>query len=186
MRIISGAARGTKLNTLDGTSTRPTLDRVKEPLFSILQNNLQDAMVLDLFSGSGALGLEAISRGSKFAVLCDKNIEAIKVINSNVSKTRFENNTKIINMDFMKCLQELAKEKIQFDLIFLDPPYDSEYASQATKEILNQKLLLPNGIIIIETDDLRREENLLDNLNINIIDKRKYGKVNLVFLSRKG
>ncbi|MDR0979521.1 MAG: 16S rRNA (guanine(966)-N(2))-methyltransferase RsmD [Lachnospiraceae bacterium] len=186
MRIISGTARGTKLKTLEGTTTRPTLDRVKEPLFSILQNSIQDAMILDLFSGSGALGLEALSRGAKYAVLCDNNFDAIKIIKENIAKTKFDVTTKVIGSDFKDSLLELSKSNMQFDIIFLDPPYKTEYAFEATRQILEYNLLLPTGLIVLETNDIKREETLLNKLNINIIDKRKYGKVNLIFVNRKG
>ena len=90
MRIISGTSRGTKLYTLEGNNTRPTLDRVKEPLFSIIQNKIKDSIILDLFSGSGALALEALSRGAKKAILCDNSFKAIEVIKKNIEKTHFE------------------------------------------------------------------------------------------------
>lgn len=96
MRIISGKARGTKLNTLEGLETRPTLDRVKEPLFNILQNRIYGSRVLDLFAGSGALGIETLSRGAKEAILCDNSYKAIQIIRENVLKTHFEKQAKII------------------------------------------------------------------------------------------
>ena len=100
MRIISGLARGTKLYTLEGENTRPTLDRVKEPLFSIIQTEIKDSIVLDLFAGSGALGLEALSRGAKKAVLCDNSNKAIQIINKNLKDTRLEEKAKVINILF--------------------------------------------------------------------------------------
>ena len=90
MRIISGTARGTKLYTLEGIETRPTLDRVKESIFNIIQSEIKDSVVLDLFSGSGAIGLELLSRGAKKAILCDKSRDAIQIINKNVQKTHFQ------------------------------------------------------------------------------------------------
>ena len=100
MRIISGTVRGTKLYTLEGNNTRPTLDRVKEPLFSIIQNKIKDAIVLDLFSGSGALALEALSRGAKKAILCDNSPKAIEIIKKNIEKTHFEQTTEVLCMDY--------------------------------------------------------------------------------------
>ena len=107
MRIISGKARGTKLETLPGENTRPTLDRVKESLFNIIQNRIFDSNVLDLFSGSGALALESLSRGAKRAYLCDCSRDAINVIKQNVKKTHFEENLEILFLDYMKCLEKL-------------------------------------------------------------------------------
>ena len=95
MRVISGTARGTNLETLEGNNTRPTLDRVKEALFNIIQCNIVDANVLDLFSGSGALGIEALSRGAKACIMCDKSYEAIQIINKNIRKTHLEEKAKV-------------------------------------------------------------------------------------------
>lgn len=172
---------GTKLFTLDGNEiTRPTLDRVKEPLFSMLINNFPDANVLDLFSGSGALGLESISRGSKKAVLCDNSRKAIYVINENVKKLKMEEQTEILAMDFKKALNTLSGRS--FDIIFLDPPYKTDYDIQAIEIIKEKKLLAKDGIIVLETDS-DQKINKLNNLNINILKSRKYGRIKLVFLN---
>lgn len=181
MRIISGRARGTKLFTLEGLDTRPTLDRVKEPLFSIIGLKIQDADVLDLFSGSGALGLEALSRGAKKAILCDNSKKAIQIIENNIKKTKL--NAEIINDDFIKCLEKL-KEK-QFDLIFLDPPYETNYIERAINKILECNLLKKDGLIIAETDNQKIVENI-EKLDITVNSIRKYGRVILIFLKRKG
>ena len=183
MRIISGLARGTKLYTLDGENTRPTLDRVKEPLFSIIQNHIKDSVVLDLFAGSGALGLEALSRGAEKSVLCDKSYDAIEIIKKNINKTHFEEKTKIFCMDYKKCLLALDEK---FDLIFIDPPYKLDIAVDSVKIILDKNLLSPDGIIIIETDDEQREIQKIKNIsNIEIINLKTYGRVKLIFLKIK-
>lgn len=184
MRIISGKARGTKLYTLDGMNTRPTLDRVKESLFSIIQNELIDADILDLFSGSGALALESLSRGAKEAVLCDNNIEAIKIIKKNIEKCHLGENTNVIYSDYKSCLKKINKK---FDIIFIDPPYKLDIAIKAIDLIQEYDILKKDGIIIIETDEQERElEELNNNKNINIKDLRRYGRVKLIFLNRKG
>ena len=138
MRIISGLARGTKLYTLEGENTRPTLDRVKEPLFSIIQNYIKDSVVLDLFAGSGALGLEALSRGAEKAILCDKSYEAMEIIKKNINKTHFEEKTKVLCMDYKKCLSSVNEK---FDLIFIDPPYKNDIAVNSVRIILENNLL---------------------------------------------
>lgn len=183
MRIISGIARGTKLETLEGLDTRPTLDRVKESLFSIIQAEIYEANVLDLFSGSGALALESISRGAKKAVSCDSSRKAIEIIRQNVKKTHFEDKVKIINKDYKKCLEELENEK--FDIIFLDPPYKTNFGIEATKIIIEKEMLSDEGIIIFETD--KREEEYIEEFDkyASIKDLRKYGRVTLLFLSQK-
>ena len=183
MRIISGLARGTKLYTLEGENTRPTLDRVKEPLFSIIQNYIKDAVVLDLFAGSGALGLEALSRGAKRAVLCDKSFEAIDIIKKNINKTHLEEKTKVLCMDYKKCLSNVNEK---FDLIFIDPPYKLDIAVNSVEIILENNLLSPEGIIVIETDEEEREIQKIKKIsNIEIINLRTYGRVKLIFLKIK-
>lgn len=181
MRIISGIARGTKLYTLDNSNTRPTLDRVKESLFSIIQDEIKDAIVLDLFSGSGALALEAISRGAKKAILCDNSPKATEIINKNIIKTHFEKETYVICKDYKKCLQNI-KEKI--DVIFIDPPYEKNIAVEALKIIENNNILSKDGLIVLETDDLQREqEQIADLKKLYISDLRLYGRVKLIFLN---
>jgi len=186
LRIISGLARGTKINTIDNLSTRPTLDRVKEPLFSIIQNHINEANVLDLFAGSGALGLESISRGANKCIFCDKSYEAIKILKQNVEKTGFMDKSIIINKDYKKCLEQIKEEK--FDIIFLDPPYRLNIAVDALKRILHLKLLSKDAIIILETDEENRDLKELEEINmqIEVKDVRKYGRVKLVFLRERG
>lgn len=187
MRIISGTARGTKLRTLKGTNTRPTLDRIKEALFNIINDNMQDACVLDLFAGSGSLGLEALSRGASFSVFCDNSIESIKVIQDNIEKTKFIEKSLIIKNDYTNAIKTLITQEITFDIIFIDPPYESNYRIKALELILEKNLLKSNGIIIVETDDEQEIDNIKNlELGLNIYDIRKYGRVRLVFLSRKG
>ena len=179
MRIISGKARGTKLYTLDGENTRPTLDRVKESLFNIIQNDVRDTVFLDLFSGSGAIGLEALSRGAKKAIFCDKSKEACEFIKKNIKKTHFENDSVVYNEDFKKVLNKI-KEKV--DIIFLDPPYKTNFAVDAIKIILENNLIKEESMIIIETDIKDELMEQLENLNCNIYDIRKYGRAYIIFL----
>lgn len=186
MRIISGSMRGTKLFTLEGLNTRPTLDRVKEALFSKINFELEDAIILDLFSGSGALGLESLSRGAKLSIMCDSSKDAIRIIKQNVEKTRTEEKVKILNCDYRKALEKIENEKIKCNIIFLDPPYKTDFAEDAAKQIIEKDLLAENGIIILETDD---KEKVLKNLDTNLLeikDMKKYGRVVLLFLIRKG
>lgn len=183
MRVISGVAKGTKLNSIDDLSTRPTLDRVKEPLFSIIQIYLQEAEVLDLFAGSGALGIEALSRGSKNCIFCDKSVKSIQMLKENIKKTRMEDKCKIVNKDYKKCLEQLDKA---FNIIFIDPPYKLDIGVDAIKRIINLKLLAKDGIIILETDEEERELKELETIDLEIYDVRKYGRVRLIFLRERG
>jgi 16S rRNA (guanine(966)-N(2))-methyltransferase RsmD len=187
MRIIGGTMRGTKLFTLEGLNTRPTLDRVKESLFNILNFDLKDSIVLDLFSGSGALSLESVSRGAKIAYACDKSKEAIKIIEKNVEKTRSESKIKVLNIDYNDALNKFKNDNQKFDIIYLDPPYESLFAEDAIEKIEKYNLLSEGGKIIIETDDSKK---VLDNLDsklesLELIDTRKYGRVSLLFFSSR-
>ena len=185
MRIISGSMRGTKLYTLEGDNTRPTLDRVKEALFSKINFEIQDATILDLFAGSGALGLESLSRGAEKIFLCDNSRDAIKIINQNIEKTKTKDNVSLLNMDYKRALEELKRLKVKFDIVFLDPPYKTEFAEDAAKYIVENGMLKSDGFIIIETDE---EDRVLNNLDTNILEIRetkKYGRVYLIFLASK-
>ena len=180
MRIISGKARGTKLYTLDGLETRPTLDRVKESLFNIINDRIYDSSVLDLFSGSGAIGLEFISRGAKEAVLCDNSKKAIDIIRKNAEKTHLEDKVEIYNLNFEKMIEKLKNKK--FDFIFLDPPYKTNHIKDAIKLIKQYNILNENGMIIAETDEVEKAKTQLYELNANILDIRKYGRIYLIFI----
>lgn len=182
MRIIGGTARGTKLFTLDGENTRPTLDRVKEPLFNILNFDLEDSIVLDLFAGSGALGLEALSRGAKKAIFCEKNYDAAKIVQRNIEKTRFNEKSLLIKNDFEKALKQIEENNIKLDIIFLDPPYKTDFVFKSIELIIQSNLLNDDGVIVIETDEIDRIQSGLLNLGIMPSDIRKYGRVYLLFI----
>jgi 16S rRNA (guanine966-N2)-methyltransferase len=182
MRVISGKARGTKLSSIESLSTRPTLDRVKESLFNIIQNNLRDAVVLDLFAGSGQLGIEALSRGADKAYLCDINRDAVKMIKQNLEKTKLKDKAVVINEDYKKALRTLNTNE-KFDIIFIDPPYKEDIAVDSIIDIIHESRLKENGIMIIETDEIERDLREINKIeNIKIIDQRKYGRASLIFI----
>lgn len=185
MRVISGTAKGTKLNSIDSLETRPTLDRVKESLFNIIKNNIVEIVALDLFAGSGAIGIEFISRGAKKVYFCEKSHLAIKMIYNNLQKTKFINKAEIFEKDYSKCLDELKKRDIKLDTIFIDPPYKSDLAVKAVNQIISLDLLKKDGTIIIETDEKERELKELEKLQVEVYDLRKYGRAYLIFLNRK-
>ena len=182
MRIISGKSKGTKLYTLEGLETRPTLDRVKESMFNIIQERIQESIILDLFSGSGAIGLEFASRGAKKVYLCDKSKEATKIIKLNIEKTHLNDSVILYNMDFKETLREVKNEK--FDIIYLDPPYKTSFIKESIEEILKYNCLNDDTIIIIETDEDKRVIEEIKNLKIEIIDKRKYGRAYIIFIKQ--
>lgn len=181
MRIISGKARGTKLFTLEGLDTRPTLDRVKESLFNIINNRIYASSVLDLFSGSGAIGLEFASRGAKRVVLCDASKKATDIIKKNIEKTHLEEKVELYNLDFKKMLEEIKEKK--FDIIYLDPPYKTDYIKESIELIKKYNIISPDGLIIAETDEDEKIEKQLKELDVNVLDKRKYGRANLFFIT---
>ena len=182
MRVISGKARGTKLSSIESLSTRPTLDRVKESLFNIIQNNLRDAVVLDLFAGSGQLGIEELSRGADKAYLCDINRDAVKMIKQNLEKTKLKDKAVVINEDYKKALRTLNTNE-KFDIIFIDPPYKEDIAVDSIIDIIHESRLKENGIMIIETDEIERDLREINKIeNIKIIDQRKYGRASLIFI----
>ena len=147
MRVISGKARGIALKTPDGMATRPTADRVKEALFSIIQFDIPGAKVLDLFGGTGQLGIEALSRGAESAVFVDEREDACKLIRENLKRTRMEQNGKVVRSDY---LQFLKNCKENFDIILLDPPYAEVFLENSLKMITEIDILQSGGIIVTE------------------------------------
>lgn len=184
MRVISGTARGTKLYSLEGDNTRPTLDRVKEALFNIINYAIKESIVLDLFSGSGAIGIEAASRGAKKVFLCDQSKKAIEIIQKNVEKTRLKEKCVILQSNYQETIRKIGDK---FDFIYIDPPYATDLAKQAVELILNMDKLKEDGLIVIETDEKEKILKQLAELSIEIevFEQRKYGRVELIFL-RKG
>ena len=184
MRVISGTARGTKLNSIESLSTRPTLDRVKESVFNIIQNKIQDSIILDLFSGSGAIAIEFLSRGAEKAYLCEKNPTAVKMIYNNLEKTKMQDKSVVMLKDYKKALELLKQQNLQFDFVYIDPPYQANISVDSVERILSLNLLKEKGNIIIETDDEKRELLELEKLDVDVKDIRKYGRVTLIFLTK--
>lgn len=186
MRIIAGKYKAKRLNSPKTELTRPTLDRVKEALFSIIEPYVEQAYVLDLFSGTGNLGLESISRGAKFAWLNDDKNITISTIISNVELTKSQNYVKITKKDYNKCLNQIVNQNILFDIIFLDPPYDTMLGINSLKFISDNKgkVLNNDGIIIYETDKnfiqktSMKNKDIFDSFeNLSCIDSRTYSNV---------
>lgn len=151
MRVITGTARGTNLVTLEGESTRPTTDRVKEAIFSMIQFEVEGRKVLDLFAGSGQLALEALSRGAEKATLIDENRAAVDVIIENAKKTHLFEKCRISASDYASfLLSNAGKEK--YDIVFLDPPYASDFLPKALKKLAASDLLNPGALVVCESD----------------------------------
>ena len=147
MRVITGKARGVTLKTPDGMKTRPTSDRVKEAMFSIIQFDLPGAKVLDLFAGTGQLGIEALSRGAKSAVFVDEMDAACGLVRENLRRTKLEDQAKVVRADYLSYLSKCGEK---FDFVFLDPPYAEVFLENALKKITEIDILQSGGIIVSE------------------------------------
>lgn len=173
MRIISGTSRGLRLQSLDGPDTRPTLDNVKEAVFSMLFERCFDANVLDLFAGSGAMGIEAISRGAEFASFVDSNPKACSVIKANLEKAKMTDRSKVHCIDFKSFLKSAGGDKCQYDLIFLDPPYALGFLDEALGLILEYGLVRKNGLIVCEFDS----GTTVNTQGYKLLKDKRYGRV---------
>ncbi|MBC2714858.1 MAG: 16S rRNA (guanine(966)-N(2))-methyltransferase RsmD [Desulfobacteraceae bacterium] len=181
MRIISGEFKGKKLVSLRGAATRPTADRVRESIFNILTPNIFNASVLDLFSGTGALGLEALSRGAASAVFIDSSASAVKTIQKNITACRAETRARVIRWDITKNLNCLQSEASAVDLVFMDPPYNKNYIVPTLKKLMKRDALKNGATIIIEHS--AAEAVPKDLMGLHMTDHRIYGKTLVSFLS---
>lgn len=173
MRIIAGTAKGRKLASFRGLSIRPTTDKVREAIFNILTQSFPFKNVLDLFAGTGAMGVEALSRGAEKATLVDSDPRAIRVIKKNLELCRFTEQAVIMNMDVESALHILSKKEKRFDLILIDPPYEASMTGSALKSIDEQGLLSPDGIIVSESSKRMIWDGALKG--IKLTDRRSYG-----------
>ncbi len=164
MRIISGKYKGKKLDGFDIEGTRPTMDRVKESLFGIIQNNLKDSICLDLFAGSGSLGIEALSNGASICYFVDKNKQILNILKNNLKGIE---NSILIEKEYLMALEELKNKK--FDVIFLDPPYKDNLITPSIKKIIELNMLNKDGIIVCEY------ENEDIKCDLKLIKDKKYG-----------
>jgi 16S rRNA (guanine966-N2)-methyltransferase len=180
IRIIGGELKGRKLVTVPGMLTRPTADRVRESIFNILDYRVRDASVLDLFAGTGAMGIEALSRGAESVVFADDNPAALGALNKNIKNCSLENRTRTIKWNILNDLNVLHSHKPAFNLAFIDPPYN-EHMLQPTLSNLDLSRCLKNGaMVVVEHETL---EPIPENLpGFNIYDQRRYGKTLVSFL----
>lgn len=172
MRIIAGTARSLPLKTAEGMDTRPTSDRIKETLFNMLQNEVPGAYFLDLFAGSGQIGLEAVSRGAKFAVFAENDKKAAACIEENIRFTKFTDRTKLITGDALAALRSM-EGKYRFDVIFMDPPYGKLY-EKAVLEYLKSSSLIHEDTLIIAEASLETSFDYLDKMGYNLLKYKRY------------
>ena len=181
MRIIGGSARGRSIVAPAGSKTRPTQDYVRESLFNIIRWDVQDARVLDLFAGTGALSLEALSRGAKEAVLIDMDRDACNAIKKNMETSRLGDQCRLIERDYRQATDALAREGAKFDVVFIDPPYKMENTGEMCAELYDKGLLADEFLIVVEHK--RGLAPLLD-LRFEAYDLRKYGDTEITFVKR--
>jgi 16S rRNA (guanine(966)-N(2))-methyltransferase RsmD len=179
MRVISGSARGRRLKEPEGHHIRPTTDMVKESIFNIVQFDIEGRRILDLFAGTGQLGIEALSRGASAAVFVDESGDAAKLVRDNVKAVGLEDRATIVRSDALSYLRQGGG---RFDVIFLDPPYDTTLIEKALKTIFEFDLVKENGIIICET----KEDRLLPDVAAPYIKGReyRYGKIKITLYAR--
>ncbi|MDY5023322.1 MAG: 16S rRNA (guanine(966)-N(2))-methyltransferase RsmD [Blautia sp.] len=180
MRVIAGKARRLNLKTLPGLDTRPTTDRIKETLFNILQPEIPDCRFLDLFSGSGAIGIEALSRGAASAVFVEKNPRACACIRDNLSFTKLADSGKLLNVDVLTALRMLEKEPA-FDCIFMDPPYNMGLERQVLEYLAGSSVADENTLIIVEAD-LNTDFSYVESYGYRLLRSKEYKTNKHVFL----
>lgn len=182
LRIIAGESKNKRIKTRKGNETRPTLESVKESLFSIITPYIEGSRFLDLFSGSGNIALEALSRGAIRAIMIEKDNEALKYIIENINNLGYENRCRAYKNDVLRAIEILGRKGEQFDIIFMDPPYKDEICEKVLKTISKHNILANNGLIVCE-------HHIFENMNEMIAefkkaDERKYGKKSLTFYTR--
>ena len=181
MRIIGGRARGRTLVAPAGAKTRPTQDYVRESLFNIIRWDVEDARVLDLFAGTGALSLESVSRGAKSAVLIDMDRAACAAIKKNIGSARMEEQCRLIARDYRAAVELLAREGQVFDIVFIDPPYRMENTGEMCAELYDGGLLAPAFLLVVEH---RRGCAPMLDARFDAFDLRSYGDTQITFVRR--
>jgi 16S rRNA (guanine966-N2)-methyltransferase len=184
MRVIAGSARSLPLKTVEGMDTRPTTDRIKETLFNMLQNDVPGARFLDLFSGSGAIGIEALSRGADFAVFVEKNRQALNCIEENLKFTKLDQKARVMGNECLHALRSLEMKKEPFQIIFMDPPYDQDL-ERSVLEYLSHSVLADEDTLMIVEASLDTDFSYLEGMGLALVKQKKYKTNQHVFIRRK-
>ena len=182
MRVIAGTARRLRLVTPEGNDTRPTQDRIKETLFNMIQNQVPGSVFIDLFAGSGGIGIEALSRGAVRAVFVENNVNAYKCILENLKTTHFEEQATVLKQDVVLGLRSI-KEK-EADIIFIDPPYHGELYERTLSQLSEMNYVTANTMIIVEAD-LNLDFSFAENYGFEVRREKEYKTNKHVFLYRK-
>ncbi|MBR3836515.1 MAG: 16S rRNA (guanine(966)-N(2))-methyltransferase RsmD [Clostridia bacterium] len=189
MRIITGKAKGVRLYTLPGDAVRPTTEMAKEGIFSAIQFDLAGKTFLDLFAGSGQMGLEAISRGATSCTFVDCSEDSLKAVRKNIEKTGFSAQSRVIRSEYGEYIKAASKKGQSFDYIFCDPPYDKDLTAELIKRILRGGLLKPGGLLMVEgANDTLQEDKIPEAVmeTVESIKQYKFSKCYVYFVRTKG
>ncbi len=183
MRVIAGSARRLPLKTIEGMDTRPTTDRIKETLFNILQNDIEGCQFLDLYSGSGAIGIEALSRGADRAVFVENNKPAVDCIKENLAFTKLSDRAKVIANHVSSALNTLEDRHQVFDVIYMDPPYNRELEKETLMRLSDSRLLNENSVIIVEAA-LETDFSYVIDMGYLVVKEKLYKTNKHIFLKK--
>ena len=183
MRVISGKARRTNLESVEGLNTRPTTDRIKETLYNMINSDIYDCRFLDLFAGSGGIGIEALSRGAKEAVFIENNKMAVNCIKRNLDKTHLKDNAEVYEMDVLNYIRKYGKDTKSFDIIFMDPPYNNEIEKDVLYSLADSSIIDEDTLIIVEAS-LETDFSYLSDIGFEV-EKRKEYKTNVHMFIRR-
>lgn len=183
MRVIAGIAKRLQLKTIDGLDTRPTTDRIKETLFNMISHEISDAYFLDLFSGSGAIGIEALSRGAKETVFVEQSRKAMNCIRENLTFTKLGDHAVLLEMDVLSALKRM-EGRYQFDYIFMDPPYHQLLEKQVLQYLSASELLSADAVIIVEAA-IDTDVSYVEQLGFSVIKEKVYKTNKHIFLERE-
>ncbi len=184
MRVIAGKARRLQLKTPEGFETRPTTDRTKETLFNILNPYLADADFLDLFSGSGAIGIEALSRGAKYAAFVDNSRSSVECIKANLKSTKLDSQAEVFPMSALEAIRALELKGKVFDVVFMDPPYQQMLEKEVLLYLLNSNIIYCDTIIVVEAS-LKTSFEYLEQTRFRIYKQKEYKTNQHVFIEVK-
>ena len=184
MRVITGDFKGRQIKSVKGDHTRPTTDKIKENIFNMMGQFFAGGRALDLFAGSGSLGIEALSRGMDHAIFIDRNHHAICIIKENIASLKLQDRTEVYRNDAFRALYVLAKKPAKFDLIFLDPPYGKISITALLNMIVDEDLLNDDGIIMCEYS--KGMDIQYDGSNLKEIKREEYGTVEILILEKVG
>ena len=175
MRIITGSAKGKRLATLEGDATRPTSERIKGAIFSSIQFEIENRRVLDLFAGSGQMGLEALSRGAAAATFIDSSREAMEIVKRNADTTGFFGASHFLVSDYRNYIRK-ASGKERFDLVFIDPPYSMAVCCESARLLVKEGLIIPGAIVVLESGEEKIDTEGLSEWGYEVIKSEQYGK----------